>query len=509
MINFNSVYTNVSKRLIEFRFFDNFSYTKRMGLIEDFHKIMHFICNNEVTQDQQIELKKLRVEIIKKSSGNFISNFFLKTFYQLPDCQVLLQELEENTDKLSELGLESGLNLSQILINLGKSKNAKKLESLLIKNHLYEHMKYFKHPLSFNEKGEMTFKFTKKEFLKDAVSASFIHWERLHRKWSTQDVKLEERGNFENGCYKTHLVKNMTCEELKELLIQDGKVNENIQIVYPTKYLTLQELEKADVVQINNQDKVQINSPVRYVDEGFVEIPENWQFLTPTTHIANPPKDFTVEVVVHQKGTLPSASIMAHASIKLTTPNGEVYSLGFHPTENWFQGQLNLKLQKGNLITPDPYIFFSTDKYSTYHLSYTLPNAESFHKVMQQIVAMKGYDETEEREDSLLFYHPLHQNCADFAYNIRNCALQNGAKAKYWEQHKLANWTGIKIKTKIMEFFLNILAVTPLGKLLKIDQGVEYADITNFNVKHLGAKGIYLPLDLIFEHLLIHNQNDQ
>lgn len=452
--------------------------------------------NHEI--DNLINIEKL----IRYDRGNFITNLFFKTLNH--NSFIEIQDLKSQQEKLEKL-IKAGVDSKYFSAILENNDRAKQLSDFLFREeHLYEITQYFGHPLTFNEKGEVTFKFTERKSVTKVLLENFNKIKgddlsQLYQDWVQKEVVLEIRDDFANGCYKHFSIKEINEVDLKKILMQNGKFNENIQIIYPSQYLTLEELQEKSVLGFDDNNAVAVNDPFAYTEEGFVEISENWRLLRPIAHTSTPPKDFTLELIVHQQGREPSASLTAHASIQLITPNGEIYSLGFQPSKMFLKNGTMLEMQQGLLVSPDHFIFLPSSNYTPYHLKYTLPNSDSFHKIMHWIAAVKG----EEDQDSNLFFHPLRQNCSDFARSIRDMALQDGAKAQSLENYQIVKWENVKFKAKIIKFLINCFQNSPFSWLAKVNQGINYAGITNFNVNSLDLKGVYLPIDLIFEHMSI------
>ena len=73
-------------------------------------------------------------------------------------------------------------------------------------------------------------------------------------------------------------------------------------------------------------------------------------------------------------------------------------------------------------------------RYTHNTLTYTLPDAKSFHQLMHWIAGVKG---TGKGEMSNLYYHFTHHSCATFAKACRDKALELGAKANMEQPHYL------------------------------------------------------------------------
>lgn len=501
--NFEFFYKDINKSIENFGFYGNFSRVQREHLLNKIPEIFDFISKNELTEEQLNIVCELRLKIIKKLDCGFICNLFNRIFLKDKIDVNLLLNQEKKISKLEKVGI----NPRDFLNIIGETENAKKLDNLLFgDSHLLEKIRYFHHVPTFNDKGEMTFRVSQDYALKEVISnvPKKIKWKKLYQDWVKKGVFLDVKGDFKEGCYRSFAVENLTIKQFKELIIENGSLNEKIKVNYPPKYLTVEELINENLI---DEDGDLVDLDIHYTADGFKKIPSDWNFLSPFDHTSQPPKDFTLDILIHTKGKDPvivKDGNYGHASLMMTTPNGEIYSFGFYPSESIDILDSGIPLQKGFLEYVDYAIFLPSSSFTQQKLSYTLSD-KNFHELMRWMATMKGDNENNE---SNLFYHMTHHNCTHFSKYVRDYALKLGAKAEYWEGHKTSNWTrvGFKIKYRIFICFTNFILQSPVGKLVKWGEGIEeYAGINNFNIRHLDSKEMLLPLDLIFEHVVIQS----
>lgn len=506
-------FDRIDNDLKKFSLLDNFNLNKRSLILSHADEILDYIATGKATPSQIQRLNELKGKLIQQSKGGAISNFFLNLFgkgkqlLELNDRSLLIDHEFKKINKLIK-NKASTIHLPQFL----KTENAKNLENLLFDDHIYERMAHFGHTFSFNAEGKVVFKFSDRAPLDVEVPEDTIediedpetYWDELYDEFADKDITLEIRGEFNDGRYMNVPISEINPEQLKQLLIQeDGSFNKSIQIIYPPKELTFEELEEQGILECDEEtNEYFIASEYQYLENGFVSLPdEEWEHLRPYAYTSTPPKEFTIDIIVHSKPGLPGVFMdQGHASVKITTPKGEIYSVGFFPGD-LERDPYNLSMQKGKLITPDTYLFLPSTSYEQHVMSYTLSDPKAFHKIVNWIEAAQGYNKEEETEEvnaSNLFYHPTHQSCASFASTLRDYALELGAKSQTLSQHKVSNWTRLSIRIK--EIIMNFAITNFFGKKkFQWDQGIEHADIKNYNITHLDPKGLYLPVDLILD----------
>ena len=325
----------------------------------------------------------------------------------------------------------------------------------------------------------------------------------MYEEYKEKEYVIEIKGFFKNGLYQRHAIDTINLEEFKKLILKnDGSFNkENIQLIHPSKDLTLEELEEIGVLEIDDESlDYEISNDYQYLENGFEFYPEDeWEFLRPMSSTSNPPKNYNLDIIVHSKPGLPGIlGDQGHASVKITTPGGEIYSIGLFPKDLERESD-DLSLQNGKLTSPDSYMFLPSHSVEQHQMSYTLPDQHAFHKLVKWIEAMQGYHKDDEDvvTTTNLFYHPTHQSCAAFASELRDYAINDlGAKSNQLNSGRITPLNKIFIRFK--EAILNFLITCPLGKIkTKFDKGVDFGGIENFNIIKLNPNGMFLPIDLL------------
>ncbi|MBA3603223.1 MAG: hypothetical protein H0W50_06205 [Parachlamydiaceae bacterium] len=507
-----------SSNLNSFYLLDNFSIKKRKSLIDDAEQITILISRGLDSPEHTAHLIGLQVKLLDLSKGGWLSNFCLKMISKANNVKELNYRsslLKLDMKKIQKL-LTADVPANKIPIFLGGKDLAKNLNKLIFDDHLYERMKAFNHNITFNDSGEITFKFSERTSIDDEIPEDTLdeidspddYWCELYQDLLNKELSLCIKGEFEDGCYHIYALSEINHEQLKEMIVkEDGTFNKSIQLIHPRKELTLDELEECGILGKDEETgEYFIDCEYQYLENGFTSyFYEDWKFLKPFAYASIPPKDFTIDIIVHSSPGLPGVfSDQGHASVKITTPRGEIYSIGLMP-EIAERDPYNLSLQRGKLLSPDPYIFMPSTSFERHTMSYTLTDPKAFHRLMNWIEALQSHQEDEETgeiKSCNLFYHPTHQSCASFASTLRHYALKLGAKSQKLKDRKISNWT--KWSICIQEALLNFCVTNFLGKKkLLWDQGIDCAETKNFNITHLNPKGLYLPVDLILDHQLL------
>lgn len=254
-------------------------------------------------------------------------------------------------------------------------------------------------------------------------------------------------------------------------------------------------IKKLESALININEAIQPNTPEKLQNLGVNTFPDKittWKNLKPYQHVS-PQENFTVDIIVHSPSdALPGVfEYKAHASIKITTPNGEVYSIGFQPKDP----STNFKLREGKLESPDHFIFMPKKNYHQHTTRYTLPDASSFHELISWIEEIQG---TPNDGNFPLLYHPTHHNCAAFVKTIRNKVVSLGGKTPA-PKRKVSMLT--RIKTIFEKSLLNFFISAPgINKLTHWIDGIKnFKGIKNYNITHMKDRDFYLPIDLILD----------
>lgn len=512
-LEYKNFYDKINAELNNHNYFDCFRASSRILLIENAEEIVNYIGKGNVKADEIQQFKDLKDKLISKAEGGCISNLFLKIFGQskkLEEIRDRAFSIQFEIKKIDKL-LRAKVTPKHLPVFLN-SVDAKVLNKLVFEDHIYERMAYFGHAFSFNENDEAVFKFSEKstldvEILEDSIEEiddPETYWNELYDEFVEKGLKLEVKGEYAGGQYATHPVSSLTIEKFKDLITnKDGSFNKSIQVIYPPVELTVQELEEHGILELDEETgEYSIIADYQYLEGGFTDYPyEEWQHLRPHAHTTTPPKDFTMDIIVHSQIGLPGIfTDQGHASVKITTPNGEIYSLGLFPEEGE-RDPYNLSMQKGKIVSPDNYLFLPAKNYEQHTLSYSFSDPKTFHEMIKWIETAQGHHENIDSEvtTSNLFYHPTHHSCASFASTLRDFALKKGAVPHKLPQRKISKIaeSGAKIK----EFMMSNFITSFLGKMNFLwNQGIDVNEIKNFNITHLSPKGMYLPIDLILEH---------
>jgi hypothetical protein len=443
---------------------------------------------------------------IRNARGNCFSRFILKKFFsakiKLRNAKIAVakNEIKELT-KFHSIGLKN------------TSLSGKKfLKDLLIENHLFERMHKFGHKFQFSHDGTPVFQFQRMDSLREEIVddddlkddiADFSDEIR------GEGVILREKGEFEDGRFHDHNIDQLSNDEILKLLVREGESNvDSFDVVYPIAFLNKEQLVDEGIVieeetedlskeDAENSTSYLLSDDYQYLENGFVrQPPEIWRVMRPYKHVENPKGQFVLDIFAD--GSVNGLGVFSgqgHASIELTTPNGEVSSCGLYPNDTEVD-LYDFSLQKGVLISPEPCRFKPKHAQKSFKTSYVLPNHEAYHKLMKRIETLQGTYETEEGETigCNTFYQATHHNCATFANEIRTYAEELGAKHISSSETRS---TISKIWTKIKKSFLNFALIAPFKRRsFKIDRGIDI-DGYEFNVWDLKPKGLFLPIDLI------------
>jgi hypothetical protein len=478
---------DLENKINKFSFYDSLSLGKRKELIDLCLNISKDFKNSTMKFDDKKKIKELTKIGLDKAKGGRFSNFFISIFYK--DYAVFTLLLK-NLNKLLNIDTPFAI-LSHINIQTFDKQSASlsPAYSILFIGRIYEKMLYYNHNL--NEKdGEPLFRYTKREpfysfsfedFFSDENS-SLNRKDKFKERLTNKELSIEFKVDNEHGRFIRKKISEISENELDEILRQDP----NCEIVYPTKELTIEELYKEGVIKEQN-GIYYISTNFSYLDEGFVsQSSTEWTELKPTNHVNPPPDTHQLEIVIYSKNELPGIfSKQGHASIKLTTPNGEVYDVGFYPKK-----EQDIQFEEGLFISPDPFTFAPKEVQHRHILKYSL-TADAFKKIIQKIEDVKN----ETRQD--LEYHPILKNCAAFARDIRDTALEHNATNITLNAKKFS-W----VKKASLHPLLKITEFIALNFLTNDFSEPEKKDLTKHKFKNLKSEGIYLPINLLFDKVI-------
>jgi hypothetical protein len=480
----------LEKRINKFSFYESLSLGKRKEIIDLCLNILETSKNSTIPFKDAKKIKALTKIGLDKARGGRFSNFFISIFYK--DYAVFTLLLK-NLNKLLNIDAPFSI-LSHIKIQAFNKQSASlsPAYSILFTSRIYEKMLYYNHNL--NEKdGEPLFRYTKKEPFYSFSSEDFFSAEdssltresKFKERFTNKELSIEFKVDNNQGRFIRKKMSEISENELDDILRKDP----NCEIVYPTKELTAEELFEEGVIKQQN-DIYYISNNFTYLDEGFVsQSSTNWTELKPTNHINPPPDTHQLEIVVYSKHELPGIfSKQGHASIKLTTPSGEVYDVGFYPKK-----EQDIQFEEGLFISPDPFTFAPKEVQHRHILKYSL-TADAFKKIIQKIEEIKN----ETSQD--LEYHPILKNCAAFARDIRDTALKLDASNITLNAKKFS-W----IKKASLYPLLKITEFIALNFLTNDFSEPEKKDLTKHEFKFLKSDGIYLPINLLFDKVIKEN----
>jgi hypothetical protein len=461
-----------------FSFIDSLRLDKRRELVNLCVSTLEGIEQNPtLTQDKIEKIKELAKLGIDKAQGNALSNFFMTILFKdYKSFTSLLKEL----NKLLKIDAPAAI-IATINNQLHKPqfKSSNLASSILFSQHIYEKMLYYGHRLTEKE-GQPLFRYTKREpFFVLSLEDFDIKVKEI---FDNKELVIEFKSNSDQGGFERIKINDekLTEAELK-LILQS---HNDVEIIYPTQQLTLSELFANDIL-IKNDNDYSLSDRFLYLDEGFVSRSQSeWYKLKPTNHITNPPKEHKLEVVVYSEQDMPGIFLdQGHASVKLTTPNGEVYEVGFYPDPSI---EMEMKFDKGVLYCPDPMTYVPTHKLNKRTLTYTL-TPHAFKEVIKKIeIIQRG------KKDDLA-YHPFLKNCSAFARDIRDTALEHGAKNDVLSEKKFSYLEKAHFNT-----LEQVAAFTALNLLNKSNK----KGVSEHKFEQLKSDGFYLPINLLFNRSL-------
>jgi hypothetical protein len=473
-------YELLSQAVNNFSFFDGFNLDKRKELVNLCIETLELAKKNTAT-DPSItpQIQELTKRAINKARGGMLSNFFLSI---VSSDYKLFTDLLKNLDKL--LSIKAPAAIIASINSEANNRTSQPLlphSKLLFSEHIYEKMVYYGHRLE-DKDGVPVFKFTKRVPLHRTYELGYheIHEESFKKKvssfFSLKDLVIEFEGDGSNGRFERIEIKNLGSEdELFEILTNHPES----QIIYPTKNLTVDELQSEGILDVNYC----VSDDFEYLDEGFVPRSSlNWTTLRPINHIQDPPEQHQLEIVVYSRQDMPGIfSDQGHASIKLTTPSGEVYEVGLSLAPD--KKMKYFEIQPAVLCSPDQYTYLPKRSFVQNTLSYTL-TPDAFKAVIKKIEGLQ-----EARKFPGLAYHPFLNNCAAFARDIRNTALDNGAVNNSLAKKKFTTIDSARTNT----------CEQVAKSIFNFAQTFQNINPENHNFTYLNQEGFYLPLQLLFD----------
>lgn len=436
-----------------------------------------------------------------------ITGFFLKIL-STDRYNDFIQRNQHALDRIKYINKLAGVHSSRINVSdeVGKPIGQtleNDLLSLLCDEHIFERMKKFGHHFAAGQ--EPKFRMKRIDNFQDLCNQFPLFSVPGNKLQFFEDQKgdgleIRIRGRFEDGLYKSYSLDNLTKEQIQDIISNYDP--SDIAIVHPTKLMNVDELLKCGVLQRDvNTKALFITEGFQYLGNGFEYRPDSgWQHLEPIGLLKRPPNEFRLEVLVH-KPKNGGVKAQGHASLRITTPSGEVFSVGFFP-DNKKSSPTNedpssilgeheeeAKIQQGALMSPDRFIFLPESAYETEIVAFDLKGKENFHKVMDYIDQLKGGKET----PSNLLFQATHHNCAVFAKEVADLAVKNGAVLMTEKPSSYSlKRAGIVFTKFIMNIGINFPGIAKHFKASK-DLGTAFE---NLKVADLFGRTVFLPADL-------------
>jgi hypothetical protein len=472
---FSKDFAVLENKVSRFSFFDSFNLQKREELVELCLNTLENLQKTNNTNKETVEkVKQLTSKALSKAKGNTLSNFFISLFN---DNFKRFEGLVQKINKLIEHDTPAAILKSlKSLYDRQPAKSINLATRILFNEHIFEKMQYFNHRLN-EQDGKPLFRYTHKiPLTKEKGNNQKI--------FKNKALTLEIKNQTNQGRFERIKVQDLSKEEFDALLTK----YDDIEVIFPTEELTIEELFQLGII-ISDSNSC-LNSDYTYSNEGFVKRSNcDWKSLKPTNYTTNPPKEFQLEVIVHGPNRdLPGVfSNQGHASIKITTPKGEIFDIGFFPDPS-LDG-VGMEFEKGALLSPDPFSFYPKHFMKQSTLSYTL-NQKAFEKVIEKIEAIQN---SKDKSDDLA-YHLILKNCSAFARDIRDTALENGAINNTLQMKKFSLLE--KAKIHVAE---KVVAFVSLNILTDSNQEPIKLDPNAHTFCHLQSKEIYLPINLLFD----------
>lgn len=469
---------------------------------------------NYTTQDIQ-EINKASNKYKIESIISSITAYFLKIFspdkyddYMLRNQYVL--------DRIKYINKLAGVQSSKINVDAEVGKPLSQtvendLISLLCDEHIFERMKKFGH--HFAPGQEPQFRWKKIDNLQDIFNPVPFNTVTLENQINFFEgikgdgLEIRIRGRFEDGLYKSVPLDGLSKDQIKEIVINND--SKNIDLVKPTKLLNINELLDLGIIQRDDQtNALFVTEGFQYLGNGFEYRPDSgWQHMEPIGKEKNPSKEFKLEVLIHRPKN-GDMGAQGHASLRLSTPSGEVYSVGFFPENQKFGPDVDedpstlgkydkdTKIRRGAIQIPDRFIFLPELSFETEKITFDLKGSENFHKVIDYIHKFRGnpVDENGVETSSDLLFQASHHNCAVFAKEIADFAAKNGAKRL---TKKPSSFSWKRVKAALTAFVLNVVSNLPgISSHFKASNELKGTPYENLKVTELFGRTVFLPKDL-------------
>lgn len=369
------------------------------------------------------------------------------------------------------------------------------LLALLIDEHLYERMKKFGH--HFEPGKEPRFRMKRVDNFQDLCKQFPNLADKKIQFFEDQKgdgLEIRIRGHFEDGRYKNISLDSLSKEQLQEILSKNEAGN--IDLVHPTKLMNIDELLKEGIFKRDDKtNALYITEGYQYLANGFeFRHHSAWTNLEPIGCLKQPPKEFRMDVLIH-KPKNGGLGAQGHASLRISTPSGEIYSVGFLPQgkpgssdddedSKTIFGKFGV-ITQGAIQSPDHFIFLPKSAYDTETIAFDLKGSDNFHKVIEYIKNLKGnpLDEEGYITASELLFQGTHHNCAVFAKEIADFATKNGASRL---SEKPVKFTAQGAKVGLTSFALNAVSKIPkIANQFKASTDLKGTPFENLKVADL------------------------
>lgn len=302
-----------------------------------------------------------------------------------------------------------------------------KLEFLLFKEYMFERMKYYQLP-PIEQNGQLTFAYQNTYSLEEQVQSSGESLKETFERCQEDGDTFLIRQKTTKGCHLKIPAKNLTFKVFLEYCYQPipgGKLLNllNVKIMESTEFLSTEELVKNKMFFFNKEkDRFEIDNNVDFLDGGFQSVQDinDTHFLEPFSHLPSNGK-FYLDVIVHSNKEPGIFWNQGHASIRLTSSNGLVYSAGkvYNELEN--EDHL-ISIGDTSFNSPDVYEFIPKQSYEKRIRRYEILNAIDFHKLFDYVE-----EQIQDASDltSKSIYHGVKENCAHFCKDIVTFSTKN------------------------------------------------------------------------------------
>jgi len=297
------------------------------------------------------------------------------------------------------------------------------VESLLFEDHVFEHVMHLQGEKPFQSGNKIFFPFQQTEHLNDAEISDDAelqtYFEKIQAKKCQLWVKTEGKAHFRIDAdtidfetFKTYLHANYN----EEMGFEELDLS-YISVIYPTEYLDTAGLVAKRVIHFVQGSGYRINKDEYcYLKSGFRSYKRsNITTLEPYKHIENHDGNYYLDVVVRSTSA-PSLlnALTQHASFRLTSSLGEVYSVGIaNPGENDIE-----------IHSPDFLEFYPQTSCQEYVKRYQINGEKEFEILVAHIQIKMLQWSYPLPTNPQAYYHKIRQNCAHFCENVISYAKE-------------------------------------------------------------------------------------